>query len=63
MLREILERVAPDMRVTEVHGQLPGTLLEDRILEFRRMESECLLSTTVIENGVNFLRANTIIIE
>ena len=36
--------------------------LENHILSFREGKSDILLSTTVIENGVNFTNANTIII-
>lgn len=37
--------------------------IEDALLAFRAQEANCLISTTVIENGVNFLEANTIIID
>lgn len=41
---------------------MPGDQIEDRIHAFKKWEYDILLSTTIIENGVNFLRANTIII-
>jgi transcription-repair coupling factor len=44
------------------HGQMPGDQIEDRIHAFKKWEYNILLSTTIIENGVNFLSANTIII-
>lgn len=44
------------------HGQMPGEDIEDRIHAFKKREYDILLSTTIIENGVNFLSANTIII-
>ncbi len=44
------------------HGQMPGDQIEDRIHAFKKWEYNILLSTTIIENGVNFLAANTIII-
>jgi len=40
-----------------------GEQLEDRILDFKLGKYNILLSTTVIENGVNFLHANTIFID
>ena len=44
------------------HGQMPGEMIEERIHAFKKGEYNILLTTTIIENGVNFLRANTIII-
>ena len=44
------------------HGQMPGEQIEDRIHAFKKWDYNILLTTTIIENGVNFLRANTIII-
>ncbi len=52
-----------DLKIATVHGQMSGTELEDRILEFKHGDFDILLSTTVVENGVNFLRANTILID
>lgn len=52
-----------DLKIATVHGQMSGTELEDRILEFKHGDFDVLLSTTVVENGVNFLRANTILID
>lgn len=52
----------PDKRVVVTHGQLSWDKLEDRILAFKRKEYDILVSTTVVENGVDFTNANTIII-
>lgn len=41
---------------------MPGEQIEDRIHAFKKREYDILLTTTIIENGVNFLAANTIII-
>jgi len=41
---------------------MPGEQIEDRIHAFKKREYDILLSTSIIENGVNFLSANTIII-
>ena len=48
--------------ITIVHGGMEREELENHILSFREGKSNILLSTTVIENGVNFTNANTIII-
>lgn len=61
---EIRNACAPrTLKIATVHGQMSGTELEDRILEFKHGDFDVLLSTTVVENGVNFLRANTILID
>jgi transcription-repair coupling factor (superfamily II helicase) len=49
-------------RIIITHGQMPGDQIEDRIHAFKKHEYDILLTTTIIENGVNFLSANTIII-
>ena len=49
-------------KIVITHGQMPGDQIEDRIHAFKKREYDILLSTTIIENGVNFLSANTIII-
>jgi transcription-repair coupling factor (superfamily II helicase) len=49
-------------RIIVTHGKLSPEVIEDRIHDFKKGEYDILLSTTIIENGVNFLRANTILI-
>ena len=49
-------------RIIITHGQKPGEEIEDRIHAFKKQEYDILISTTIIENGVNFLSANTILI-
>ncbi|MDD5197901.1 MAG: CarD family transcriptional regulator [Candidatus Gracilibacteria bacterium] len=51
------------VRVAVAHGRLDGMQLEDIIIDFKNGKYDILLSTTVIENGVNFLNANTIFID
>jgi len=50
-------------KIVIVHGQMNGLEVEDRIMDFKNWKYNILLSTTVIENGVNFFNANTIIID
>ncbi len=49
-------------RIIITHGRLDGEEIENRIHAFKKREYDILLTTTIIENGVNFLSANTIII-
>jgi transcription-repair coupling factor (superfamily II helicase) len=57
-----LEALFPKKKVIITHGQLPGDELEDRILAFKNKKYDILLSTTVIENGIDFSNVNTIFI-
>ena len=50
------------LMITQIHGGMTKEELEDHILRFRDHRADILISTTVIENGVNFTNANTIII-
>ena len=57
-----LEKIFPWKKVWVTHGQLPWNELENRILKFKYAEYDILLSTTVIENGIDFPNVNTIFI-
>ena len=59
---EILHRLVPDMRICVAHGQLDAREMESRTLDFIRGDYDCLLCTTIIENGLDIPNANTIII-
>ncbi len=61
-MAKYLWELFPKKKVVVTHGQLPGHELEDRILAFKRKEYDILLSSTVIENGIDFPNVNTIII-
>ncbi|MDD5213317.1 MAG: CarD family transcriptional regulator [Candidatus Gracilibacteria bacterium] len=61
--KKYLEKLFPNKKVVIAHGQLSGNDLEDRIMAFKRREYDILLSTTVIENGIDFSNVNTIIID
>lgn len=55
--------LAPDARVIYGHGQMPATELEKVMLKFIRYEADILVSTTIIESGIDIPNANTMIIE
>lgn len=61
-IREILQRLVPDMTICVAHGQMESKELEDKILDFMAGEYDMLLCTTIIENGLDIPNANTIII-
>lgn len=60
--REIRELLHEEVKIITTHGQMPPDDIEDRILGFKQHKYDILLTTTIIENGVNFLGANTIIV-
>jgi transcription-repair coupling factor (superfamily II helicase) len=61
--QELQAIVGSTLKPILLHGQMSGEEIEEALLSFRAQEANCLISTTVIENGVNFLEANTIIID
>ena len=58
----IIQRLVPNAKIKIGHGQLDGHILEKLMLEFMEGEFDVLISTTIIENGVDIPNANTIII-
>lgn len=59
---EILHRLVPDMKICVAHGQMEVSRLEKIMLDFMRGDYDMMLSTTIIENGLDIPNANTIII-
>jgi transcription-repair coupling factor (superfamily II helicase) len=65
-LPEIAERLrglVPKARFAEAHGQMEESTLEETMLAFLRGEADCLVTTTIIESGLDIPTANTLIVE
>ncbi len=60
---EQLRRLLPSARVAVGHGQMPEGALEKIMLAFAAGEHDVLVSTTIIESGLDIPNANTIIID
>ena len=58
-----LQKILPDVSIEIAHGQMHGEILEDIMHRFIRNEFQVLLSTTIIENGLDIPNVNTIIID
>lgn len=58
----LIQRLVPDARVITGHGQMEGKELERRILDFMEGKYDVLVSTTIVESGVDVPNANTIFI-
>ena len=61
-MREIIERHVPDCRIAVGHGQMKPDELEKVVIGFINHDYDVLLSTTIVENGIDIPNANTIII-
>ncbi|MBO4811580.1 MAG: transcription-repair coupling factor [Prevotella sp.] len=61
-LKEIILKYIPDCRVAVGHGQMKPDELEQIVLGFSNYDYDVLLSTTIVENGIDIPNANTIII-
>ncbi|TSC60046.1 MAG: transcription-repair coupling factor (superfamily II helicase) [Candidatus Peregrinibacteria bacterium Greene0416_62] len=57
-----LRLLCPKARFVVGHGQLRPEVLEERILAFKNGEFDVLVSSTIIENGIDLPRANTLIV-
>ncbi|HEV2902401.1 MAG TPA: transcription-repair coupling factor [Gaiellaceae bacterium] len=58
-----VQALAPSVRVVVAHGQMREKELEDRMLSFLRGDADVLVSTTIIESGLDIPQANTLIVE
>tara|TARA_Y100000385_G_scaffold167921_1_gene173922 strand:- start:19 stop:3351 length:3333 start_codon:yes stop_codon:yes gene_type:complete len=58
----MIQRLCPDIKVGVGHGQMVGPKLERLMLDFIEGEFDLLVSTTIIESGLDIPNANTIII-
>ena len=64
-IREIaglLQRLVPDAKIGIGHGQMEGRKLESLMLAFMNNEFDVLVSTTIVESGLDVTNANTIFI-
>jgi len=62
-VEEIIRRIVPGIRTCVAHGQMEPRALEKKILDFMSGDYDVLISTTIIENGLDIPNANTIIID
>ena len=59
---KLLQWLFPEKKIIITHWQLPWNTLEKRIIDFKHKKYDILLTTTVIENGIDFPNVNTIFI-
>ncbi|UEA63340.1 transcription-repair coupling factor [Hoylesella buccalis] len=61
-IEKMILKYVPDCRVAIGHGQMPPEQLENILIGFMNHDYDVLLSTSIIENGIDISNANTIII-
>ncbi len=59
---EFLAEAAPELKVARAHGQLPSSTLEDVMTAFYDGKYDVLLSTAIVESGLDIPNANTLIV-
>jgi transcription-repair coupling factor (superfamily II helicase) len=60
---EQLRQLCPDLRFIVAHGQMREKELEDKMHAFLRGDADVLVSTTIIESGLDIPQANTLVVE
>jgi transcription-repair coupling factor (superfamily II helicase) len=60
--KDFLDKNVPEVRVAVAHGQMPPTVLDDIMSAFYDGKYDVLLSTTIIESGLDIPTANTLIV-
>jgi transcription-repair coupling factor (superfamily II helicase) len=60
---ERLARLVPELRVITAHGQMRERELEERMMAFLAGDADVLVSTTIIESGLDIPQANTLVVE
>ncbi|MBW2713375.1 MAG: transcription-repair coupling factor, partial [Deltaproteobacteria bacterium] len=60
---EKLRELVPEVKLVVVHGQMRERELEEHMLGFLHGEADVLLATTIVENGLDLPRANSILID
>jgi len=61
-VKDFLDKNVPEVRVAVAHGQMPATVLDDVMSAFYDGKYDVLLSTTIIESGLDIPTANTLIV-
>ena len=62
-IAEKLRKLMPHIKFIVAHGQLQPHDLEERIMKFKKAEFDVLISSTIIENGIDLPNANTLIVD
>ncbi|MFG3260327.1 transcription-repair coupling factor [Streptomyces sp. NPDC048172] len=58
-----LRQIVPEARISTAHGQMSEQALEQVVVDFWEKKSDVLVSTTIVESGIDISNANTLIVE
>ncbi|MFF0064124.1 transcription-repair coupling factor [Streptomyces sp. NPDC005279] len=58
-----LREIVPEARIATAHGQMPESALEQVVVDFWEKKFDVLVSTTIVESGIDISNANTLIVE
>ena len=61
-MEKLIERLVPEARILIAHGQMREAALERTLIRFQEHEADILLTTTIIENGIDLPRVNTLLV-
>ncbi len=61
-VEEIIRKICPHVKTVVAHGQMEGSEMEKRVVDFIMGEYDVLVATSIVENGIDIPNANTIII-
>lgn len=61
-MMERLKKLLPEAKFVSAHGKLGSSDLEERIIAFKEKKYDVLVSSTIIENGIDLANANTLIV-
>ena len=59
---DTVKAILPEAKIVVAHGQMDRKTLEDSVMKFYDGEYDVLIATTIIENGIDLPRANTLIV-
>ena len=62
-VEKYLAQICPDARTVVAHGQMDARTLARKMRDFERGKYDILLSTTIVESGIDIPRANTILVD
>jgi len=61
-IAQMIEKWVPEAKVAVIHGKISGLALEKKMIDFIQMKYNVLVSTTIIENGIDIPLVNTLFV-
>lgn len=61
-MQQRLAAIVPELKLVAVHGRMPAAQIDEAMMSFAHGKSDILLTTNIVESGLDIPRANTIIV-